>query len=142
TDHYRIAKGPESVMPRFSVVFASALLFCSLNLQAAPWYRVEVVLVAYQNPQLIGDEQWPDALPLPQAEARAPDLRLWHTPTVSRYQALLAWFGFSRPLLAGWNLPLQPLPNRHLQDEAERMQKHPDMQEICQQDWVEPLQEQ
>lgn len=129
-------------MPRFSVVFASALLFCSLNLQAAPWYRVEVVLVAYQNPQLIGDEQWPDALPLPQAEARTPDLRWWHTPPVSGYNALLAGFGFSRPPVAGWDLPLQPLPNRHLQAEAERLQKHPDMQVIWHQAWVEPIQEQ
>lgn len=134
------------MIPRFSVVLASVLttglLFGSLNLQAAPWYRVEVMLLAYQNPELIGDEQWPAAVPLPLSAARAPDLRWWHTPPVSGYNALLAGFGFSQAPVAGWDLPLQPLASLQLQAEAERLQKHPDIQVIWHQAWVEPIQEQ
>lgn len=134
------------MIPRFSVVLASVLttglLFGSLNLQAAPWYRVEVILVAYQNPELIGDEQWPAAIAVPLSEARAPDFRWWHTPPVNGYNALLAGFGFGRVPVANWDLPLQPLPNLQLQAEAERLQKHPDMQVIWHQAWVEPIQEQ
>ena len=104
------------MIPRFSVVLASVLttglLLGSLNLQAAPWYRVEVILVAYQNPELIGDEQWPAAIAVPLSEARAPDFRWWHTPPVNGYNALLAGFGFGRIPVANWDLPLQPpLPN-------------------------------
>ena len=129
-------------MPRFSVVLACTLLLCSLSLQAAPWYRVEVMLVAYQNEQLIGDEVFPLSLQLPVTEARKPDLRWWHQPTVNRYNALLSGFGFGRIPVAAWDLPFQALPNLQLQAEARRIQQQRDMKVIWHQAWVEPIQEQ
>lgn len=128
--------------PRFSSLIAVTLWLTSVVATAAPWYRVEVILIAYQDEQLIGDEQWPDALPLPEASFKAPDLRWWHTPPVNQHNAWLAGFGFRTAPPSSWDLPLQPLPTLHLQAEAERLQKQKNMNVIWHQAWVEPIQEQ
>lgn len=118
------------------------LALSSISAQAAPWYRVEVMLIAYQDEALMGQEQWSPFLEPPLPESRQPDFQWWHFPQVSAYNALFSGFGFAATPAAGWALPLQPLPTLLLQEEAERISKRKDMQIIWHQAWVEPVQEQ
>lgn len=134
------------------------LLLCSFTLplsaSAAPWYRVEMMLVAYEDKSLIEQELWPEVLEtsatvenepgsLLTETATIPDYTWWLSP--SRYQqlhhALFAGFGFTRIPKAEWPAPLQPLAELKLANEAERINKRSDMNVIWHQAWVEPIQE-
>lgn len=128
--------------PRVFVFIAATLLLSSLSLHAAPSYRVEIILVAYQTEQLIGDEQWPDALAHPQADSKATDLNWWQSPSYTQYNALMAGFGFPRMPAANWDAPLQPLSDLQLKAEANRIQQEKGMKVIWHKAWIEPVQEQ
>ncbi|MCA6058204.1 hypothetical protein HUF18_00300 [Thalassolituus sp. ST750PaO-4] len=134
------------------------LLLCSvalpLSASAAPWYRVEMILVAYEDESLIDQELWPEVLETSATEDNesgslqteadtTPDYTWWLSP--ARYQqlhnALFAGFGFARIPKAEWPAPLQPLAELKMANEAERINKRSDMKVIWHQAWVEPIQE-
>jgi len=77
------------------------LLLCSvalpLSASAAPWYRVEMILVAYEDESLIDQELWPEVLETSATEENesgslqteadtTPDYAWWLSP--ARYQQL------------------------------------------------------
>lgn len=118
------------------------LLLPSWGANAAPWYRVEVILVAYQDENLMNKETWPESLPLPDVKAKNVDLTWWLNPAISNSNAMLGSFGFGQAPQAKWDLPMQPLPTRQLLDAAKRIQARKDMKVIWHKAWVEPIQEQ
>lgn len=114
----------------------------SVSAQAAPWYQVELMLVAYTDTALIDNETWPEYLAPLDMQADTPDFRWWLTPSVQQHQALMANYGFSKTPKALWQLPMQPLESLELKDAAQRISKRADMNILWHQAWIEPIQEQ
>ncbi|WP_419813440.1 CsiV family protein [Bacterioplanoides sp.] len=119
------------------------------SLKAAPWYRVEVMLVAYQNEETIDNELWPDAINTqpPSAEvyqqyADAEDHYNWWTNSTSTKETkALAEFDFSQVPTASLPTALTPLEHKLFADKAEKINRRRDMQVIWHQAWVEPIQD-
>lgn len=114
----------------------------SASAQAAPWYQVEVMLVAYTDEAKIDNETWPKFLPPLEVQAQSPDFRWWLTPSINRHNALMANYGFSKTPNASWQQPMQPLESLELQDAAERISQRTDMKILWHKAWIEPVQEQ
>ena len=125
------------------------LLFCTLlalPAGAAPWYRVELMLVAYENIDDIDQELWSDALPDAQADEEKtalPDYRWWQAPQMYQqaYSALWAGFSFSSVPRADLPVPFVPLEHLLLTDAEQRINKRDDMHVVWHQAWIEPIQE-
>lgn len=124
-------------------ILGSFLLWqLSAGAQAAPWYQVEVMLVAYTDSLLINNETWPEFLTPLEVKAESPDFRWWLTPSFNNHNALMANYGFSKAPTASWQHPMQPLESLELKDAAERISKRSDMNILWHKTWIEPIQEQ
>ncbi len=127
----------------------TALLFCSLLSaagHAAPWYRVEMMLIAYENETAIDEERWADALASPlltTEDFSYPDYQWWQAPAMYRqlYTSLWAGYGFSAPPQSELPPPFTPLDDLALAGQAERINKRSDMKVVWHQAWIEPIQE-
>lgn len=113
----------------------------SFSAQAAPWYQVEVMLVAYTDEARIDNETWPEFLPPLEVQAQSPDFRWWLTPSINRHNALMANYGFSKTPTASWQQPMQALESLELKDAAERISKRSDMSILWHKTWIEPIQD-
>ncbi|WP_430462065.1 CsiV family protein [Thalassolituus sp. LLYu03] len=116
----------------------------SLPASAAPWYRVEMMMIAYENEADIDQEQWLQALPaVMDDEASFPDFRWWQAPEMYKnlHSALWAGYAFARSPKSELPAPFEPLPNLRLQAEAERINERKDMKVVWHQAWIEPIQE-
>lgn len=114
----------------------------SASAQAAPWYQVEVMLVAYTDSALINNETWPEFIAPLEVQMQSPDFRWWLTPSINHHNALMANYGFSKSPNASWQQPMQPLESLELKDAAERISKRSDMNILWHKAWIEPIQEQ
>ncbi len=114
----------------------------STTAQAAPWYQVEVMLVAYTDSTLINNETWPEFIAPIEVKAQSPDFRWWLTPSINRHNALIANYGFSKAPIASWQHPMQSLESLELKDAGERISKRSDMKILWHKAWIEPIQEQ
>lgn len=124
-------------------ILGSLLLWqLSAGAHAAPWYQVEVMLIAYTDTRLIDNETWPEFLTPLDVQADAPDYRWWLTPSFNNHNTLIANYGFSKTPTASWQHPMQPLENLDLQDAATRISKRQDMNIVWHKAWIEPIQEQ
>lgn len=125
------------------------LLFCillPLSSQAAPWYRVEMMLIAYESASDIDQELWSDALPAAVddgEEIHRPDFQWWQAPAMYRqmHSALWAGFGFEQIPQSTLPAPFTPLENLRLAEEATRIDKRKGMKVVWHQAWIEPVQE-
>lgn len=129
-----------------SLALLLAILLPATSL-AAPWYRIELMLVAYTQPESDGSEQWPVAIdsPPPLALEKDPaDVNWWLTPKGdhSANSALLARFGFSDIPNASWPAAFTEQSVLELRDPADRVRWRDDMQLVFHKAWIEPIQEQ
>lgn len=129
---------------RFTLIFIAAV--CSLPASAAPWYRVEMMLVAYENEADIDHELWPDVLPATVSDESMtayPDYRWWLAPDMMQqmHSALWAGFGFAKAPLANLQAPFIPLTDLRMNEDAERINKRKDMKVVWHQAWIEPISE-
>ncbi|ASP39351.1 hypothetical protein CHH28_11995 [Bacterioplanes sanyensis] len=114
--------------------------------QAAPWYRIELMLVAYNQPDSDGSEQWPVAIDAPAPLALTDDpaqVDWWLEPVADQYanSALLARFGIDSVATADWPPSLSQQSVLELVDPAARVRWRDDMQLVFHQAWIEPVQE-
>lgn len=125
------------------------LLLLSSSADATTWYRVEVMLVAYQNEEMIDHELWADAM-----TAEPPQLALyqaykqqqasydwWFSGDSNYEEKMWAEFGFSDLPAASFPPPLTNLETLQLTEKAKRINYRDDMQVIWHQAWIEPIQE-
>tara|TARA_B100001109_G_scaffold94721_2_gene76951 strand:- start:5979 stop:6809 length:831 start_codon:yes stop_codon:yes gene_type:complete len=126
-----------------------ALLVCGLltapAASAAPWYRVEMMLVAYENQDNIDHELWADALPsrYHDDDQTQPDFGWWQAPAMYRqlHSALYAGFSFPQIPAAELPAPFTRLKHHILQSAEARINSRSDMQVVWHQAWIEPVQE-
>jgi len=125
------------------------LFICGLltapQASAAPWYRVEMMLVAYENQDDIDHELWPDVLPsMLEPENRAlPDYQWWQAPAMYRqlHSALYAGFSFPQIPVAELPAPFTELDHHILHSAETRINSRKDMHVVWHQAWIEPIQE-
>lgn len=110
--------------------------------QAAPWYQVELMLVAYTNNASLDNETWQESIAPLAVQANSPDFRWWLTPSINHHNALIANYGFSETPTASWQHPMQSLANLELSNVANRISQRSDMKILWHKAWVEPIQEQ
>ena len=113
--------------------------------EAAPWYRVEMMLVAYENQENIDHEMWPDVLPSPysEEEPERPDYSWWQAPVMYKQLHSALWAGFSFPDIPAAELPAPFTQLEHLElaHAEQRINSRKDMQVVWHQAWIEPIQE-
>ena len=133
----------------FSLLLLSAALLPTTAL-ANPWYRVEVMLVAYQDEETIDHELWPDAITSePPAFEIADEIDntqhsydWWLKPQTDGSEATALWskFGVEKTPDSQFPHPLTQLDYLILADKAAKINRRKDMQVIWHQAWIEPVQ--
>lgn len=132
----------------FSLLLLSAVLLPA-TAQANPWYRVEVMLVAYQDEETIDNELWPDAIDAQpvsaevyqQYEETENQYNWWAEANSTEEQKLLAEFDFSQVPSASLPTALTPLEHKLFADKAAKINRRNDMEVIWHQAWIEPIQD-
>ena len=121
-----------------------ALLANASAVSAQDWYRVEAILVAYQNEAMIDHEIWPVAIDTPEVlvNDNQADMQWWLQPQLSQQTPTALWAGFNAAPVpqANWPAPLQPLPYRDMEQRANRIHADATMDVIWHQAWLEPIQ--
>ena len=117
----------------------------SLQAEASPLYKVELIMVAYENTADMDHEMWPTALQgvVSDNGNKAADLRWWQAPAMYQnlYTALWAGFTYAKPPAAQLPGSFTPVKELTLSKEAQRIDQRPDMKVIWHQAWIEPVQE-
>lgn len=135
--------------PRFIFVLLSVL---SLSAQAAPapiepaapnspWYRIEVMLIAYEDADNIDHEHWPQELPAKVFDHAALDFSGQVNPDHNATPRLAAGFGIGKTPDTNLHKSL-PADSLSLQEDADRINKQNNMKVIWHRAWIEPIQEQ
>jgi hypothetical protein len=125
----------------------ACLLLLSSQAQATPWYRIELMLVAYLDQASQDSEQWPVAIdgPIPMALPDDPaNVNWWLNADGGDQpnQALLSRFGVLPVPEAKWPPALTESTVYELDDPAARIRWRKDMQLVYHKAWIEPVQEQ
>lgn len=135
----------------FSLLLLSAALLPA-SAQANPWYRVEVMLVAYQDEETIDHELWPDAIssepPAYEITDAFTDLQhgydWWIHPqdedAATATTRLWSEFGITETPASPLTQPLTPLAHLMFADKASKINRRHDMEVIWHQAWIEPVQ--
>jgi len=142
---YRGLSQPLAALRPGCLVLLTLLTF---GVQANPWYRVEVMLVAYQDEEVIDHELWPDALDAEppsaviyeQHQAARDSYDWWLEARSTAEQKALAEFDFSQRPVADFPRPLTQLQHKLFASKADTINRRRDMQVIWHQAWVEPIQ--
>lgn len=117
----------------------------SLQAEATPLYKVELIMVAYENTADMDHEMWPTALQgvVNDNGNKAADLRWWQAPAMYQnlYTALWAGFTYAKPPAAQLPGSFTPVKELTLSKEAQRIDQRPDMKVIWHQAWIEDIQE-
>lgn len=125
------------------LLLCAASSWLASTAQAAPWYRVEVMLVAYSSENLMGYEHWPQAISQPITESQYPNFDWWLNPSpIDQYRALWANFGIRHIPQQSLSAPFNALETLHLSADAQRINARKDMKVVFHQAWIEPIGEQ
>lgn len=129
------------------------MLLCSATASATPWYRVEVMIVAYLDEANMAQEHWTAAIandinpdmtaesginPKPMIDS-INSMTWWLNPSAvqQRYDALLAGYDFSGVPTA----KQLELAAPELNDSIERINYRNDMEVVWHEVWAEPIQD-
>jgi len=142
-----------SSLRRSAAVFLLLLLSAALlptTALANPWYRVEVMLVAYQDEETIDHELWPDAITSePPAFEIADEIDntqhsydWWLKPQADSSEVTALWskFGVEKTPDSQFPQPLTQLDYLIFADKAAKINRRKDMEVIWHQAWIEPVQ--
>lgn len=137
------------------IAAVSSILLLSHAVQANPWYRVELMLVAYQDEETIDHELWPDAIVSEPPAVEITDkidkaqhsYEWWLKPEAGDVQAttndpsqLWSKFGVEETPDSQFLQPLTQLEHLIFADKATKINRRSDMQVIWHQAWIEPIQ--
>lgn len=130
------------------ILLAAILSGCTMMASANPWYRIEVMLIAYQDEETIDHELWPDAInaepPLAEqydrVEQQHQSFDWWLQPEVSYSEVAWAQLGFSKPVQGNFPAPQSRLDHLLFAEKAARINKRSNMNVIWHQAWIEPVQ--
>lgn len=123
-------------------LFCFCLSVCiPLTAYSTPWYRIEMMLVHYNDAASIERENWPSALDpiVNDTVPRAITQLDWWLLT-PKSNTLWNGFGTWPHPPAEWPAPLTTLDQLTLTSQAERINRRRDMDVIWHQAWIEPIQ--